>query len=249
MPSETIGKTIGVAAAVCVVCSIFVSTTAVLLKPAIDRNKTVDKRRNILIAAGIPGADDLDAKGVEKAFEVNIETVVIDITTGERVPETEVDPAELDERKAAKDPDTRVPIPDTPDDPGLKWRSRHQSVYLTKEGSDDPRVILPVHGKGLWSTMYGFVALHADDLNTIRAFAFYDHGETPGLGGEIVAAWFRDQFVGKSIVDAAGSPGIIISMGGEPAENKVDGISGATMTCDKLQAMLNEAIKSIVEEK
>jgi Na+-transporting NADH:ubiquinone oxidoreductase subunit C len=86
-------------------------------------------------------------------------------------------------------------------------------------------------------------------MRTIRGVTFYEQEETPGLGGEIAADWFRKQFVGKSIVDEAGNPGIIISSGGEPASNKVDAISGATMTCDKVQAMLNEAISSVVEEK
>ncbi len=86
-------------------------------------------------------------------------------------------------------------------------------------------------------------------MRTIRGVTFYEQEETPGLGGEIVTAGFRDQFIGRSIVDEAGNPGIIISSGGEPAANKVDAISGATMTCDKVQAMLNEAISSIVEEK
>ncbi|TKJ36622.1 MAG: hypothetical protein CEE38_09950 [Planctomycetes bacterium B3_Pla] len=103
-------------------------------------------------------------------------------------------------------------------------------------------------GPGLWGPVKGFLALEPD-MKTIRGMTIYEQEETPGLGGEIVAPWFRDQFVGKSIVDEAGAPGIIISMSGEPAANKVDGISGATMTCDKLQAMLNEAIKRIVEEK
>jgi len=103
-------------------------------------------------------------------------------------------------------------------------------------------------GPGLWGPVKGFLALEPD-MKTIRGMTIYEHEETPGLGGEIATKWFRDQFVGKSIVDAAGDPGISISTAGEPAPNKVDGISGATMTCDKLQAMLNEAIERIVEEK
>lgn len=103
-------------------------------------------------------------------------------------------------------------------------------------------------GPGLWGPVKGFLALEPD-MKTIRGITFYEQEETPGLGGEISAKWFQDQFVGKSIVDQSGSPGIIISSAGEPGPNKVDGISGATMTCDKVQAMLNEAIKRIVEEK
>jgi Na+-transporting NADH:ubiquinone oxidoreductase subunit C len=103
-------------------------------------------------------------------------------------------------------------------------------------------------GPGLWGPIKGFLALEPD-MKTIRGITFYEQEETPGLGGEIGAPWFREQFVGKSIVGADGKPGIIIRRGGEPAPNKVDAISGATLTCNKVQTMLCEAIKSIVKEK
>jgi Na+-transporting NADH:ubiquinone oxidoreductase subunit C len=103
-------------------------------------------------------------------------------------------------------------------------------------------------GRGLWGPIKGFLALKPD-MKTIVGITFYEQEETPGLGGEIASREFREQFEGKSIIGPDGTPGIIIRMGGEDALNKVDGISGATMTCDKVQAMLNEAIKSIVKEK
>ena len=99
-------------------------------------------------------------------------------------------------------------------------------------------------GRGLWGPIKGFLALEPD-MKTIRGITFYEQEETPGLGGEITTKEFRGQFEGKSIIGVDGTPGIIISVGGEDAPNKVDGITGATMTCDKVQAMLNEAIKSI----
>lgn len=103
-------------------------------------------------------------------------------------------------------------------------------------------------GPGLWGPIKGFLALEPD-MKTIRGITFYEQEETPGLGGEIAAQWFRDQFVGKTIIAPDGTPGMIIGKPGNTAANKVDAISGATMTCDKVQAMLNEAIKTIVEEK
>lgn len=103
-------------------------------------------------------------------------------------------------------------------------------------------------GPGVWGRIKGFLALEPD-MRTIRGITFYEQEETPGLGGEIATPWFRDQFVGKSIVAPDGTPGLIIGKPGELAANKVDAISGATMTCDKVQAMLNEAIKNLVEEK
>jgi Na+-transporting NADH:ubiquinone oxidoreductase subunit C len=121
--------------------------------------------------------------------------------------------------------------------------------YVPPKDSDSSETVaVDFEGPGLWGPVKGFLAL-GQDKKTIVGITFYEQEETPGLGGEIVSSWFREQFVGKLIVDGAGNPGIIIKSGGEPAPNKVDAISGATMTCDKVQAMLNEVIKSIVEEK
>jgi len=70
-----------------------------------------------------------------------------------------------------------------------------------------------------------------------------------GLGGEIASDWFLEGFEGKKIVDASGKPGIIIKGGGETnAINEVDAISGATMTCDKVEELLNNVIEKIVQE-
>ncbi|MHC4425205.1 MAG: FMN-binding protein [Planctomycetota bacterium] len=101
-------------------------------------------------------------------------------------------------------------------------------------------------GPGLWGPVKGFLAMDPE-MTRIKGISFYEQEETPGLGGEIVKDWFLARFTDLSIRDADGKPGIIIGAG-EDAPNRVDGISGATMTCDKVQVMLNEAIKSIVEE-
>jgi len=121
-------------------------------------------------------------------------------------------------------------------------------VYTPSTNNDGGAIALRFVGPGLWGPIKGFLALDPK-LTKIRGITFYEQEETPGLGGDIVNASFRDKFVGLMIRDEAGNPGIIIKNGGEAAANKVDGISGATMTCDKVQEMLNEAIQSIVEEK
>jgi len=120
-------------------------------------------------------------------------------------------------------------------------------VYTPSDNSDGA-VAMRFAGPGLWGPIKGFLALDPE-MKEIRGITFYEQEETPGLGGEIVKPSFRDKFAGLLIRDEAGNPGIIIKSGGEAAANKVDGISGATMTCDKVQEMLNDAIKSIVEEK
>ena len=121
-------------------------------------------------------------------------------------------------------------------------------VYSPKEASGKTEaVVVRFAGPGLWGQIKGFLALESD-MRTIRGLTFYHHEETPGLGGEISADWFREQFVGKKIVDASGKGGIVIRMGGDLANNEDDGITGATMTCDKVQEMLNNVITDIIGE-
>ncbi len=121
-------------------------------------------------------------------------------------------------------------------------------VYSPKEAAGETEaVVVRFAGPGLWGQIKGFLALESD-MQTIRGLTFYHHEETPGLGGEISADWFRKQFVGKKIVDASGKGGIVIRMGGDLAGNEVDGITGATMTCDKVQEMLNNVITDIIGE-
>lgn len=122
-------------------------------------------------------------------------------------------------------------------------------VYSSPQaGVETEAVVVRFAGLGLWGPIKGFLALEPD-MRTIRGLTFYEQEETPGLGGEIASSWFREQFVGKSIVDESGKVGIIIRRGGgKQARNEVDAITGATMTCNKVEAMLNAVIEDIVEE-
>lgn len=101
-------------------------------------------------------------------------------------------------------------------------------------------------GPGLWGPIKGFLALEPD-METIRGMTIYEQEETPGLGGEIGSSWFKEQFSGKLVVAQSGQAGIVIRAGGASLPNGVDAITGATMTCDKLEAMLNRVIKTIKE--
>ncbi len=85
-------------------------------------------------------------------------------------------------------------------------------------------------------------------MKTIRAISFYKHEETPGLGGEIGASWFQDQVKGKLIEDSDGNPGMRVQSGASES-NEVDAITGATMTCDKVEDMLNITIANIIKNR
>jgi len=94
---------------------------------------------------------------------------------------------------------------------------------------------IPIEGKGLWGTMYGYFAIEPDAV-TVKGITFYRHKETPGLGGEVDKDWFKNNFIGKRLVDNDGKLVSIevikgfVSDKDPEAYRKVDGISGATIT-------------------
>jgi len=119
-------------------------------------------------------------------------------------------------------------------------------LYVYEAEGRERSVAVAFSGPGLWGPIRGFLALEPD-MRTIRAITFHQQEETPGLGGEITSEWFRDQFRGRSIVSEEGRPGIRIGgSGGGP--NRVDGITGATMTCRKVEDMLNRLIERLMKE-
>ncbi len=224
---ESLGGIVSVALALCVVCSIVVSAAAVVLKPAQEVNKTRDLKRNILMAAGLYDA----GLTIEEQFQ-RVDSRVVDISTGEYA--TDIDPEGFDQRAAAKDPATSVALDSDADIANIIRQSRYAMVYLVNdEAGDLSKVILPVHGYGLWSTLYGFVALESDG-NTIAGLGFYEHKETPGLGGEVDNPRWKDLWTGKQVYrDGAVAISVVkgsVDQGSDAANWQVDGLSGATLT-------------------
>ena len=236
MPRDSISKTFTVALLLCVACSVLVSSAAVVLRPIQNVNKALDKKRNILTAAGLYSeGTDIDA-----AYQ-SIDAKVVDFSTGEYV--EEIDPAAYDARRAAIDPATSQETSDL-ERAGIKRRAKRASVYLVRKGDRLDKVILPVHGKGLWSTLYGFLALDAADLTTIKGLVFYEHAETPGLGGEVDNPTWKALWNGKQAFDGTGKVRISVMKGrvdpaDKGAEFKVDGLSGATITSRGVHNMLH----------
>ena len=227
LTNDSTKKTVVVAAALCLVCSVLVSGAAVFLKPQQDYNKALDKRRNILQIAGLME----EGKSVDELFK-QIETRVVDLESGKYV-ELE-DASAYDQRKAAKDPAQSAALSAEQDIAGIKRRAHQASVYLVKDGDALKTIILPVHGYGLWSTLYGFLALEAD-ASTVAGFGFYEHAETPGLGGEVDNPSWRAMWPGKVVHSAAGDVAIEVIKGSvnadtPGAQHKIDGLAGATLT-------------------
>lgn len=134
-------------------------------------------------------------------------------------------------------------------DANIRQSKRGQlEIYeYTPQGGAVQAVAVPFSGQGVWGPVKGFISLEAD-MKTIRGVTFYEQEETPGLGSEIARPAFRNRFKGKSILAASGEPGIRVRRGGGQAVNEVDAISGATMTCDRVEQILTAAARGIVRE-
>ena len=152
-----------------------------------------------------------------------------------------MDPAKYDYRKAMKAPETSIKLDGAEDKAPIKSRANVAPVYFAyNDGIESGKlsaIVLPIHGYGLWSTMHGFLALDTDG-NTIKALNYYEHGETPGLGGEIQNPKWLAQFVGKKLSDAQGVTAIKVLKPGNAnptSAHDVDGLSGATLTSNGVQ--------------
>lgn len=232
MSQPTTSYTVAFAAGVCLVCSLFVSGAAVSLKDRQEANKVLDKQKKVLSVAGLieDGASP-DAAEVDRIFAEKIGARVIDMQTKTEVNDPSFDVKTFDAVKAAKDPATSFEV--APNKAKVARVPNRQVVYCVKDGDKCAQYILPIEGKGLWSTLYGFLSLERD-LNTVKGITFYAHGETPGLGGEIDNPNWKGLWPGRKVYKADGSVAlrVVKGMAGDVASDphKVDGLSGATLT-------------------
>lgn len=222
-PADSIGKTIFVAVSVCLVASMIVSAAAVVLKPLQEANKKLDKYVNVLQVAGLykEGSD------VEKAFSA-FEPRVLELQTGKFVDQFDV--KTFDDRAAAADPNLSVALTDDPASIGRK--AKYRLIYLLRDDAGKiDKVILPIHGYGLWSTLYGFIAVE-ENGNDIYGLQFYEHAETPGLGAEVDNPKWKAQWSGKKLLDDNGKLQITVAKTAPPAGKNyhIDALSGATLT-------------------
>ena len=236
---ESTARTLLVALVVCLVCSVFVAGAAVALKPIQIDNRQLDKQRSILAIAGL-GDAGLSGKQVKALFAERIRMRVVDLQTG-RFTDAQ-DAATFDPLKAAKDPQLSDALPGEQDIASIKRREHFSTVYLVETDGKLDTLILPVRGYGLWSTLHGFLAVKGD-LNTVAGFGFYQHAETPGLGGEVDNPKWKALWPGKTLFDEQGAPAVQIIKGtvdpqSPQASHQVDGLAGATLTSKGVHNLL-----------
>ncbi|ENC6419752.1 Na(+)-translocating NADH-quinone reductase subunit C [Aeromonas veronii] len=229
---STLG-TVSVVTGLCLACSIVVSVAAVGLRSTQQENKALDKQSNILAVAGVD-VSEVAKRDLAKLYGEKIEARLVDLATGDFV---DGDADNFDTKQAAKDPARSIRLAAADDKASLRQISKQIPVFFAKdaEGKIDS-IVLPIYGQGLWSTMYAFVAVAADG-QTIKGITYYDHGETPGLGGEIENPAWQALFKDKKLFDQSGMPALRVIKGHAPAgsEHEIDGLSGATLTGNGVQ--------------
>lgn len=229
---DSVPKTIFVAVAVCLVASMIVSAAAVALRPIQSVNALKDKQINILQVAGIydPANDVIEAFS---AFEPH----VLELETGAFT--DAYDPASFDDRAAADDPATSIELEEDP--AGIGRQSKYVTVYLLRDDAGDiDKVILPLYGYGLWSTLYGYIALESNG-NDVYGLQFYEHAETPGLGAEVDNPRWKALWSGKKLRDENGELQISVTKTAPPAgaEYHIDALAGATLTTVGVHNLVN----------
>jgi Na+-transporting NADH:ubiquinone oxidoreductase subunit C len=236
MSQDSTAKTVGVATGICLFCSLFVSVAAVKLKPLQVANQKLDKIKNILQVANL--ADTVEKSEYMALYQERIRPVLIELSSGQAVDESQFDEVlnleTFDIQVFSGLPDYSQALDSETDIAGIRRQPLHMIVYQLLNNGAVEKLILPIYGKGLWSTLYGFLALEKD-LQTVSGITFYQHGETPGLGGEVDNPIWKGKWQGKQAFDDNGDIIIKVIKGavipGTPdADHQIDGLSGATLT-------------------
>jgi len=225
LPPDSPVRAFAIVIAVCLVCSVLVSSAAVVLAPIQHENALRIRQRQILQAAGV-----LDpSRPVDEQFS-QVTPRMVDLESGEFV--VGRDPVDYDIAAVSRDSSASRAVPEDLDVAKIRRSPEAMPVYLVEHDGEVETVVLPVHGYGLWSTMYGYLALQGDG-RTVKGLTFYQHGETPGLGGEIDNPSWQAKWVGKQALAADGDVLLQVVKGeprGEGTEHQVDGLAGATLT-------------------
>jgi len=252
---ETPLRTLSVAGGVALFCSLLVATAVQLLKPLQLAHAQVERNRSMLVAAGLTrGAESSDLE-VATAF-LDLQPRLFDTVNGRFT--SDIDLLSYDYRAAGDDPNTSRALPPERDPAGIGRLARYLPLYISLEPETAPVVIVPIYGRGMWSTIYGHVAL-TGDFDSIAGVSFYEHGETPGIGDRIENPSWQAQWRGKRALDADRSVRLRIAAPERDieAEFRIDAITGATVTVAAIERCLRfwlgpdgygEALRQLAEE-
>jgi Na+-transporting NADH:ubiquinone oxidoreductase subunit C len=228
--AESIGRTMLTAVAIALVCSAMVSGAVYYLRP-IQAGTAALERMAVVVSATGGAVVDANEATTRDEFAL-LEARIYDFESEAFAAALAIDPRLFDHWSPGPASLSRPPDEDA-DAVGLDQLPRYVPVYIDRQNGVIHRVILPFHGRGMWSTIYGYIAL-GPDLNTVSALRFYRHGETPGIGDRILRPDWLETWVGKRIFDRSDARGeVMIEVSDDPSigdQHRVDAISGATVT-------------------
>jgi Na+-transporting NADH:ubiquinone oxidoreductase subunit C len=238
------------AVGVCVILATGLAATFNGLKDRIESNDLFDKHRNVLIACGLydPAGSEKTQAELAAMFEERVESRVIEFFEDDVESRIKVRGEEktVTEKQVVRAQATDIAIADLPKERRSQPGRILGEFYVAKDDEGLTVYCIPISGYGLWSTLYGFLALEAD-RNTVRGITFYKHGETPGLGGEVEKDWWQDDWVQKKTHDAAGNLVSVTVLKGrnntDRNDHQVDGISGATITSNGVTAFVRSDLQ------
>ena len=213
--------------------SLLLSITSTQLKNMQIQNVEIDMKKNILKSIGLK-LDKASSEEIINQYNKYIDEIVF-ASNGKKV-EILISQLNIKEDKST----------------GERIYSYENKRYFPAYISNQLNAfIIPISGKGLWSTLYGYFAISKTDYNTVKGITFYKHGETPGLGAEVDKEWFQDQFKeinNKKIFNDIGKL-VSIKVAKGVAKNlshEVDGISGATITSQGLTSFLYRDLNNYI---
>ncbi len=228
------------AAVVSVICALLVSVAAVGLHPLQKANARQYMEKNVLVAAGLvkPG-QEVSREEVERFFRTDIKVRLVDLAGGGLVPEEKINARDYDQRAARNDPGMSRPAPENR--AGVGRLPNYGVVYFVMKAGQVDQLVIAVEGLGMWGTIYGFLSLDRDAV-TVRGLTYYEHKETPGLGGEIGNPVWQALWRGRKAFDEVWCACITVIKGiaGPPGKDplRVDGITGATVTSNAVTHLM-----------
>jgi Na+-transporting NADH:ubiquinone oxidoreductase subunit C len=234
---------IGFAAIVCLVCSVVVSGAAVSLKERQTINAQLDQKKKVLGVVNLYTAgESITPDEINSRFAENMETKLVDLDSGKYVDASAEELAAFDQTKARQDVERSKAVDSNA--AGVARVPNQALIFLQKKDGQIDKLVLPIEGQGLWSTLYGYIALESD-TNTIAGITFYKHGETPGLGGEVDNPSWQALWPGRKAFEETGgkwTPKIGVKKGSAGSVSadpyNVDGLSGATITSRGVGSLL-----------
>jgi Na+-transporting NADH:ubiquinone oxidoreductase subunit C len=222
--TETTTRTLAVAGGVAFVCAIMVATAVSVLRPYQLAHASIERNRTILRTASLIESDaSVSDLGVVAEY-VKLEPRLVDFATGRFT--DAADAATYDYESALGDEEALLPIPESADIARIGAKPRLMPLYFSP---DTGRVILPFFGRGMWSTISGYLSLESD-LNTISGIEVYSHGETAGIGDRIENREWLAGWRGKLVYGPSGELALRIGDPNAAPEHRIDAITGATLT-------------------